>query len=282
MRILGVLLLLFCFFTACREEHNHKGKTPLVEISGEFLYKEDLQSVLPAGLSKDDSLLFAEHYIKDWVEGVLLYKKAESNIPDNEKINELVENYRKALIIHTYQQKLIGQQLSEQITEEEIKAYYDANKNLFIADRPLMKGLFIKVPLKASGINNVRKWYKKNTPENVEHLEKYSLQNAVGYDYFYDRWLRVADVMDKIPLTVDNPESYLTQHKHIEVQDSAYYYFLNVEDYLEPGEPEPYEFAKKEIKDMLINMKRVSFMEEVKEDLFKHASDKKKIIYYEK
>lgn len=280
MKITGVLLLLLCFFTACSGKHNHKGKTPLVEVSGEFLYKEDLQAVIPVGMSSDDSLLFAEHYIKEWVEGVLLYEKAQDNIPDNSQINALVENYRKALIVHAYQQNLIEQRLSEEIAEEELQAYYDANKNLFIAERPLMKGLFMKIPLKASGINKVRSWYKKNTPENVEHLEKYSLQNAIGYEYFYDRWLPAIDIIDKIPLDVSEPEKYLEQNKHIEVKDSANYYFLNVEDYLKKGEQEPYEFARKEIKDILVNTKRVSFMKEIKEDLYKRASDRKRIIYY--
>lgn len=74
-----------------------------MELDGNFLYREDLQSVLPAGLSKDDSLLFAEHYIRNWVEDILLYDKAQSNIPNNGEIDKLVENYRKALIMHTYQ-----------------------------------------------------------------------------------------------------------------------------------------------------------------------------------
>ena len=83
MRIifLGILSILFC--VACSEQHDHKGKTPLVELDGNFLYQEDLQSALPARLSKDDSLLFAEHYIRNWVEDILLYEKAQSNIPDN-------------------------------------------------------------------------------------------------------------------------------------------------------------------------------------------------------
>ena len=57
MRIifLGILSILFC--VACSEQHDHKGKTPLVELDGNFLYQEDLQSALPARLSKDDSLL---------------------------------------------------------------------------------------------------------------------------------------------------------------------------------------------------------------------------------
>ena len=131
MRIffLGILSILFC--AACSEQHNHKGKTPLVELDGNFLYREDLQSALPARLSKDDSLLFAEHYIRNWVEDILLYEKAQSNIPDNGEIEKLVENYRKALIMHTYQQALIHQRLSNEISEQELTEYYEKNKELF-------------------------------------------------------------------------------------------------------------------------------------------------------
>ena len=70
MRIffLGLLSILLC--VACSEQHDHKGKTPLVELDGNFLYREDLQSALPARLSKDDSLLFAEDvYKRPGVEG---------------------------------------------------------------------------------------------------------------------------------------------------------------------------------------------------------------------
>lgn len=50
-------------------------------IRWQLLYHEDLQSVLPADLSKDDSLLFAEHYIRNWAEDVLLYEKAQAIFP---------------------------------------------------------------------------------------------------------------------------------------------------------------------------------------------------------
>ena len=60
MRILVLLLITLLGCGACKKQHDHKGKTPLVEVDGNFLYKEDLMSVLPVGLSKDDSILFAE------------------------------------------------------------------------------------------------------------------------------------------------------------------------------------------------------------------------------
>ena len=59
MRKTGLLLISLLFCVSCTDKHDHKGQTPLVEVDGNFLYKEDLHAVLPAGFSKDDSLLFA-------------------------------------------------------------------------------------------------------------------------------------------------------------------------------------------------------------------------------
>lgn len=279
MRITVLLLISILFGMSCTDKHEHRGQTPLVEVNGNYLYKEDLQSVLPAGLSKDDSLLFAEHYIRNWVEEILLFKKAESNIPDNAGIDKLVESYRKALIMHTYQQELISQKLSKEISEQEMAGYYEKNKELFKLDYPLMKGLFIKVPLTAPQLNSVRKWYKTEKQDAVEHLEKYSLQNAVKYEYFYNKWVSVADVLDMIPLKADAPEEYIDKNRHVELNDTAYYYFLNVSDYRGVGEEKPYEFAMPEVKDMLINLKQVDFMKQVKDDLYQQAVKKNKIIY---
>ena len=277
----GVILVIAAAMTGCGQEHNHKGKTPLVEVSGEFLYKEDLQAALPLNISKDDSVLFAEHYIRNWIEDALLFDKAEGNIPDNDKISKLVENYRRALIMHTYQEELVNQKLANDISEEEINAYYEKNKELFRLDNPLVKGLFIKVPLSSPDLGNVRVWYRKNNPDVIEKLEKYRLRNAVSYDYFYDRWTSVPDVAAKIPLKVlDTDANYLDKNRNVEVKDTAFCYFLHIEDFLGKDKQKPLDFARDEIKEILINLKRVEFINKVKEDLYQRASDRNKIIYY--
>ena len=277
----GVILVIAAAMTGCGQEHNHKGKAPLVEVSSEFLYKEDLQAALPLNISKDDSVLFAEHYIRNWIEDALLFDKAEGNIPDNDKISKLVENYRRALIMHTYQEELVNQKLANDISEEEINAYYEKNKELFRLDNPLVKGLFIKVPLSSPDLGNVRVWYRKNNQDIIEKLEKYSLRNAVSYDYFYDRWTSVPDVAAKIPLKVlDTDANYLDKNRNVEVKDTAFCYFLHIEDFLGKDKQKPLDFARDEIKEILINLKRVEFINKVKEDLYQRASDRNKIIYY--
>ena len=209
-----------------------------------------------------------------------LSKKARKNIPNNDVVDELVENYRKSLLVHAYQQNLVEQKLAENIPDEEVKAYYEANRDLFVAGQPLMKGIFIKVPLNAAEVGKVRRCYTKNSSEDVEFLEKYSFQHAVDYNYFYDRWLPLHDVVAKLPLSVSDAEARLKQEGHIELKDSANYYFLNVDSFLPAGEVEPYEYAYKTAKEMLVNLKRISFIGEVKSSLYNEALKEKRIIYY--
>lgn len=274
-------LLLLLGTTACSKKHDHHGKTPLVELDGQFLYREDLQAALPVGLTSDDSVLFASRFIRNWLEDILLYEQAKRNVPDKEAIEHRVANYRKALIVHDYQQALIAQRLSEEILEEEITAYYNEHLDLFKVEKPLIRGLFIKVPLKAQGLSNVRRWYKARTPEAVEQLEKYSLKSAVKYDYFYDRWLTVSEVAAMMPLPVDEADAYLKHHKQIELKDTAFCYYLDVSDYLPVGAQEPEELARPEAKSMLINLKQVQFFQQVKNDLYERAVQHGRVIYSE-
>ena len=267
---------------SCSPTYDHKGKTPLVEVDGRFLYREDLQAVMPVGLSADDSLLFADDYVRNWAEEVLLYDKAEENIPDNAEVERLVANYRKSLILHIYQQALIHQKLSAQVTEEEVEAYYRDNLNLFKVDRPLIKGLFIKVPLKAPHLSDVRRWYRSDSREAVEHLEKYSLRNAVAYEYFYDKWVPAADILGRLPEGGVSVETALRQKRPVELADTAFHYFLNVTDYRAVGEEEPYEMARAHARDLLLNIRQVEFMRQVRDDLYRRAVENDEITYYDK
>ena len=64
------------------------------------------------------------------------------------------------------------------------------------------------------------------------------------------------------------------------LKDTAFHYFLNVSDYRPVGEQEPYEFARTQVKDMLLNVKQVEFMKHVKDDLYQRAVKRDKIKYY--
>lgn len=276
--VMAGLLNVVC---SCKQQHDHKGKTPLVKVADNYLYQEDLQMALPLNLSVEDSLLFAETYIKNWVEDILLFERAEDNVRDSERIKALVESYRRALLVHSYQEELVRQQLAEDISTEEIADYYEKNKSLFVLEKPIVKGLFIKVPLHSSGLADVRRWYKKNAQDAIENLEKYSLRNAVMYDFFYDRWLPLEEIEGVLPVKPWSADpDYLKKNSDIELKDTAFHYFLHVEEFLGKGEQKPIDFAEEEIKENLINLKRVDFLNQIKEGLYQQATDKNEIVYY--
>lgn len=274
--LVAVLLL-----AGCTPSVDHKGKTPLVEVAGNFLYKEDLQAVMPIGLSQKDSTAFADEYIRNWAEDELLYQKAEGNIPDNVKIDKRVAAFRKALVMHMYEEELVNQELGNTVSDEEVEAYYRQNSGMFHAGQPYIQGLFMKVPLTASQLSKVRGWYKRNTQDAIDNLSKYGIGNAVSYEYFYDRWIPLSDIAVKLPLkALDTDRDYLNRNRNVEVRDTAFCYFLHVENFLPEGEQLPLEYARSEIKEILINLKRVDFINRMKQDLYKEASEDNDIVYY--
>lgn len=274
--LVAVLLL-----AGCTPSVDHKGKTPLVEVAGNFLYKEDLQAVMPIGLSQKDSTAFADEYIRNWAEDELLYQKAEGNIPDNVKIDERVAAFRKALVMHMYEEELVNQELGNTVSDEEVEAYYRQNSGMFRAGQPYIQGLFMKIPLTASQLSKVRGWYKRNTQDAIDNLSKYGIGNAVSYEYFYDRWIPLSDIAVKLPLkALDTDRDYLNRNRNVEVRDTAFCYFLHVENFLPEGEQLPLEYARSEIKEILINLKRVDFINRMKQDLYKEASEDNDIVYY--
>lgn len=279
-RTVGITLL-FALLVGCGKGTDHRGRTPLAEAEGQFLYLEDLRKVMPVDLSKEDSLLFSAHYIREWIEEVLLFKKAEGNIPDNAKIDRLVENYRRSLMVYAYQEELIQQKLANTISDKEIADYYRDHKNLFRLEQPLLKGLFVKVPLNAPKIADIRRWYQQKTQDAMDHIEKYSVGNATAYDYFYDQWKPVEELIAKIPLSALREDAhYLDNHRNIEVQDTSFYYFLHVEELLKKDDIEPLDFARDDIKNLLIHSKQIDFMRDMKAELYDQASKRNAIKYY--
>ena len=236
---------------------------------------------MPIGLSQKDSTAFADEYIRNWAEDELLYQKAEGNIPDNVKIDERVAAFRKALVMHMYEEELVNQELGNTVSDEEVEAYYRQNSGMFRAGQPYIQGLFMKVPLTVSQLSKVRGWYKRNTQDAIDNLSKYGIGNAVSYEYFYDRWIPLSDIAVKLPLkALDTDRDYLNRNRNVEVRDTAFCYFLHVENFLPEGEQLPLEYARSEIKEILINLKRVDFINRMKQDLYKEASEDNDIVYY--
>ena len=281
LALVSVSLLVSCKWHGSVTEYVY-GKTPIVEIGTDVLYMEDLKQVLPLGLSDTDSTLFAERYIRNWAQDVLFYQNAIRNIPDTKDIDRLVENYRRSLIEHEYQRRLIEQKFSSEITEEEIEQFFNDNQRLFVLDESLLKGLYLKIPVKSHDLSEIRKLYTLLDDESFEEIEKYSIRNAGRCEFFYDNWRSVAELEVLLPPLDDPLESQLEDNSSFEFKDEEYIYLLNVSQYAPKGGIEPLDHARGRIRGLLLNNNEVAYMRNIKEDLYDAALEKGRITFYQK
>ena len=278
--LVSITLLVSCKWNKSVTEYVY-GKTPIVEIGTDVLYVEDIKQVVPLGLSEADSTLFAQQFIKNWAQDVLFYQNAIRNIPDTKDLDRLVENYRRSLIEHEYQRRLIEQKFSSETAEEDIERFYNDNERLFVLDESLLRGLFLKISNKSHDLSDIRKLYTRQDDESFEEIEKYSIRNAARCEFFYDNWRTVAEIEVLLPPLEKPLETMLKDNGSFEFKDEEYIYLLNVSEFAPKGGIEPLDHARSRIRGLLINSNEVSYMRKIKEDLYDAAIEKNRIIFHQ-
>ncbi|MGL5561874.1 MAG: peptidyl-prolyl cis-trans isomerase [Tannerellaceae bacterium] len=272
--------ILFLIIFACNDSTQILKTDVVVTVQDHSLTKEEIELSMPKGLSRVDSIVVAENLIKNWIVEQLLYDVAKRNTASQQKeVEQLVEKYEKSLILNLYQEMLVNERLTPEIKDLDIRSFYEENKERFKLDKNIIKGLFLKIPIDAPNLTQIREWYKSTNERSLENIEKYSIQNASVYDYFYDKWVDFDEVVDKIPIHISDPIKFLREKKNIEVSDSLYVYLLNISETLLIGNSAPYEFAEPMIRELLINQKRLNFIKSIEEDLYNDALRKGVIQY---
>jgi len=256
--------------------------TPVVSVKEKTLYLADIKQAIPLGFTGEDSISAAQAYIDTWVNDKLMYEKANQNIMNKDDIENLVEDYRKSLIVNSYQEQLLKEHFSKATSDSELKSYYEENKDKFKLEENIIKGLYLKIPANSSQLNNFRKWYRQVTEASVENIEKNTLQNAVNYEYFYDRWVAFDDVMENVPSIIENKEQYLKANKNIEVNDSSFVYLLNIKEFKLVGDQAPYEYIKGILSEIYLEQRKADYLKQVRKDLYNKALSDEEIKFYNK
>lgn len=270
-KVLFFFCTLICMFS-CKSGPDGE-KKPLISYKDHELYKEELEKIVPEGLVAEDSIAYCNEYMENWINDALLYEIARNNISNDDEIRRLVEHYRRSLIVYQYQQQLMNEKVLPDITAEEIEDYYNRFSENFILKENIIAGLYVKVPIGAPSIDKLRQWYRDSTATAIEKIEKYSIQNAIDYNYFYDQWLPLEDLLDKVPYKVNNEIAFLHSHNCLEVRDSSFNYFLYIHKYKQVGDKAPFTYAYNTIMETLYNQKKMTFMQEFLKELRLEEND---------
>ena len=246
-----------------------------------YLYKSQLNHIVPKGISGADSTSLIKDHIDKWVRKELLVHQAEENLsPEEKNVEQQIDDYRSSLLIYKYEQNFITQKIDTLIKDKEVSDYYEKNSSNFILNNPLVKGLFIIVPKTAPDIHKIRKLYKSNDEEDLKSLESYCYNYATKYDYFDEHWIYFNEVLRYLPETYLRPESILRYRKNYEAQDSLNNYFLKISDYRLAGTVAPIEFVQSDIRSILLNKRKIQMIQELEANIYNNALNRNNFTVY--
>lgn len=264
-----ILTTLVCVLYGCSlfEQKRHSGV--VAEYKGKTLTYEEVQRQT-IGMSTEDSARVAEQYIYQWAINLLEYDVAKDKL--NKDIERMVEDYRRSLYIHEYEQYLIAQRMSKEVEDTIIKEFYDLHSHHFVLREAIVKGVLLVVPNGAPNMDLLRKNIQHpEEEENIEWIEKFAYQYATGYELFLDDWKTVSQIILRMPFEKDDLNKQLKATRQIELQDSINTYLLQVTDLYQANQPMPIEYARPEIEKIMLAQRQVNFIQQERIGLYEKA-----------
>lgn len=275
------LLLITTVFilNGCYLVEKRRFSDSVAEYNGKNITWGELRT-LTAGLSSEDSARVAEKYIQQWAINLIEYDIAKDQT--NKVIEQLVEDYRRSLYLHEYEEKLIAQRMPRLLDDSLIQAFYDQHHDQLFLPETILQGLLLVVPKDAPNMDILRKKIQQpNDEEQIEWIEKFAYQYAVGYELFLDEWKSANEIVIHMPFQKDKIEKQLKPNRQIELEDSVNTYLLQITNLHLKGTQTPLSYARKEIESVLLRQQQVDFVQNERERLYNEALKQGKLKIYE-
>ncbi len=275
----GVLLL-----AGCQQLPRYfSGDTTLARIGRSELQLRDVRSVVPSGLSGDDSVAFIKAYVDRWVMKQLKLQEAEVLFSSSaDDIDKTVEEYRQALLIRKLDQYYVDQQIDTVFTDEEIATYYNAHKSDFKLDRTLVKGRVVRFDERYRQTRKLKELMSASSKAQQQNFRDICEKNDFETNDFRDQWIDFSEFLSYLPtLRSQNYDSVLSTSTVQEMRDSQSHYYFQIEAVRREGEPIPLERLVPTIRRILFNQRQGEIIRRHEEELSKRADEKSTVRIYD-
>lgn len=263
---------LFLIFS-CQLFTKQKQNDVIARVGNYYLYQEDIQKLVGPGTSPKDSILIVNSYIDKWATQKLLMDKAKMNL-SQEKLNsydELIANYKTDLYTKGYVDIIATKSLNALISESELNAFYEQNKENFLLNEELVQLRFIHVGEDNKSVNTLKQQLfnfsendKKELEEKEIQFKTFSLDDSI--------WVQAQTVKEKINvITEKNYNDLLKKSNRLELQDSLGVYLIFVNDVLLRNQQAPLSYVKPTIEQIILNRRKLDIIKNLEKDILQDA-----------
>ena len=264
-----------------KKKSNQEDK-PIAKVYNSYLFNKDIIKLIPENLKGKDSLLVVRSLINNWAIQEILKKRAEENLSkaENDSYLKLIQDYKSSLLVNGYKKRLIKQQLDTLISEEEVGDYYRLNSKNFRLNEELIKIKYLHFGKNILDQKEVIKQFKSDKYEDLLSLENQEL-NFKAINLNDSTWIKVEDVLLKIPKFRENPkEILLKKTKFIQKEDSLGLYLVAVKSVLKRNDIAPLNYITPTIKQMILHKRKLELIRDIEKTLINDAIQNKNFTEY--
>lgn len=284
--IVMAIILCGCELIRMKNEQAETNNTrkAVARVHNSFLYQDELIGIIPAGTLREDSVARVTAYVNSWIRKQLVINEAMKNIDINEaEVERKVLDYRYSLIGYEYQNYYIKKNLDDSVSEREIQEYYKEGLDNFILKQNIIQGTFIKVPKEAPRTKQIRELMYSKKEKDVAELRSYCLSFSAAYHLSDSSWIEFDKLVVNSPLAeIPNKIQFLRSYNFYETTDDEFLYFLKIDAYKIFDNVSPLEFVKEDIKNIIINKRKVELARKLEEDVYENAAKSKDFEVFDK
>lgn len=285
MKRILVFVVLISVLSGCSYFKKDKQGTVLARVYDDYLYASDLKGLILENTSEQDSIVLVKNFINNWVRTQLMINQAERNVAVKEQnLDQMLEDYRNSLIIYYYETELIRQKLDTVVSESEIEKYYNEHQNDFELKENIARVIYIiySNKLKEKERKEIQTLFSRPDTVIMEQLEKKTGRLAQSYSVDTVNWYSFTDLQAIIPIETYNQELFLRGRRMVELSDEDLTYLLKFVNYKIQDDISPLDFETRNIRDIIINKRKLMLIQKVRNDIFNQALKKNDFEIYVK
>ena len=276
------LLFLCLCLTSCDFFKTTDNRKPIAKVNDSYLYKEDVQDVVPEGASTTDSILMVNAYINRWARQLLLMEGALVNLSEDKQneFSKLVEQYKNDLYTKAYLERLVKKNIDTLVDENEARVFYEANKESYKLNDDLLQFRYVSLPLNPINLDTIKARFQRFEMEDKRYLDSISVQFK-SYSLNDSIWIKYSQVAEKVPIVnMENKNQLLKKTNFLQLRDSLNLYLMEVKDVRIQNDYAPLEYVNKSIEQIVINKRKLELIKQLENDITKDAIKNKQFQIY--
>ena len=268
--LIGIVFLML--LSGCDYFQKNSKEVVVAECYGKYLYESDLVGIVPENTPIMDSIQRVSNFIDSWIKRQVLVHQAEINLNKEElDLKKQLEEYRNSLVIYAYESQLINQKLDTVISEDEIADYYEQNKEDFQLRSTMVRVAYVILKEDCKQKADFKKLLSDPDTLLLQNIDIQATYYAVKSNVDVDKWVRLDELTNIIPIEIFNAESFLKKKKFVCFDMNEYTYMVRFVDYLLEESISPLEMVSDNIKSVILAQRKEALLEKMNVALYEKA-----------